>query len=132
MVCNPSILVLHCSEVHACIHVALILSSPVPSSPPFELSASLINSNSFLLSWREPLPEDQNGIIRHYLINVLEENTGREINMTSVATEILLEFLHPFYNYTCIVAAVTVGVGPYSNPITIGIPAARKLTLTSN
>ena len=39
--------------------------------------------------------------------------------MTSVAMQTKLEFLHPYYNYTCAVAAVTTEVGPYSIPITV-------------
>ena len=38
--------------------------------------------------------------------------------MISAEKQKNITFLHPYYNYTCAVAAVTVGSGPYSMPIT--------------
>lgn len=37
----------------------------------------------------------------------------------SSSTERLVDSLHPFYNYTCTVAAVTVAEGPFSLSVTI-------------
>ena len=49
------------------------------------------------------------------------------LSYTAVNTTILtVPALHPFYNYTCIVAAVTVGVGPYSAPAVIQMPEDSK------
>ena len=69
--------------------------------------------------WQNPLPEDQNGIIRLYFINITEEETGRQLQLTSSAPHILVEFLHPFYTYVCTVAASTVDIGPYSPAFTV-------------
>ena len=42
-----------------------------------------------------------------------------ELQFTSVETQIALQFLHPYYNYTCVVAAVTVATGPSSTELTV-------------
>ena len=90
-----------------------------PSSPPVMLTFSNITDSSFSLVWQNPLPEDQNGIIRLYFINITEEETGRQLQLTSSAPHILVEFLHPFYTYVCTVAASTVDIGPYSSPFIV-------------
>ena len=95
-----------------CVHAA-------PSSSPTELSVSQTTSTSFYLSWVEPLPVYQNGLIRQYLINVTELDTGNYYSYSTTATEFTVAFLHPYYYYTCSVAAVTVAAGPFSDPITI-------------
>ena len=53
--------------------------------------------------------------------------TGRLLSFTAVNTTILsVPTLHPFYTYTCIVAAVTVGVGPYSATVEVELPEDGK------
>ena len=83
------------------------------------LMFSTITDSSFSLMWQNPPPGDQNGIIRLYFINITEEETGRQFQLTSSAPHILVEFLHPFYTYVCTVAASTVDIGPYSPPLTV-------------
>ena len=96
-----------------------ILMLTAPSSSPVMLTFSNITDTSFSLVWQNPPPEDQNGIIRLYFINITEEETGRQFQLTSSGPRILVEFLHPFYTYVCTVAASTVDVGPYSPPLTV-------------
>ena len=72
-------------------------------------------SSSFHLSWTEPLPADQNGLIRHYLVNITEVDTGNVFSYTITETEFTVESLHPYYYYSCSVSAVTVLAGPYSD-----------------
>ena len=90
-----------------------------PASSPVGVNSTAVGSTSFLISWNSPPPEDHNGIIRHYVVNVTEENTGRMFQMISTTTHIMLTFLHPYYNYILVVSAVTIEEGPYSVPITI-------------
>ena len=85
------------------------------------------NSTTLVLSWQPPAPENQNGIIVHYIVNITEMETGRSLSFTSANTTILsVPALHPFYTYTCIVAAVTVGVGPYSAAVEVELPEDSK------
>ena len=83
------------------------------------LTFSNITDSRFSLVWQDPPPEDQNGIIRLYFINITEEETGREFQLASSAPHILVEFLHPSYTYVCTVAASTVTIGPYSPPLIV-------------
>ena len=88
-----------------------------PSSSPVMLTFNNITESRFSLVWQDPPPEDQNGIIRIYFINITEEQTGRHFQLTSSIPHILVEFLHPSYTYECTVAASTVDIGPYSPPV---------------
>ena len=93
--------------------VSLILTAP--ASAPTNISASEITSSSFTLSWSEIPMEDQNGIIREYVINITEVNTGMTVQKVSTMNSLALENLHPYYTYMVIVAAYTIENGPYSN-----------------
>ena len=50
---------------------------------------------------------------------VTEVPSGREWFLVAIDTEITLASLHPFYNYSCVVAAYTVDIGPFSQPFFI-------------
>ena len=90
-----------------------------PSSSPTEVSAATITSVGFSLSWGNPSEMDWNGIIRNFIISIIEANTGLEYQFMTASNEIEVNFLHPFYSYLCSVAAVTVSAGPYSTPLEI-------------
>ena len=90
-----------------------------PDAPPQSLNGSAINSTSLFLSWELPPSEQQNGIIRRYLVNVSEVETGNGMELSTTDTNIVVSDLHPFYHYNCNVSAVTIGAGPYTLPITI-------------
>ena len=79
----------------------------------------LVTETSFTLTWQPPSFEGSNGVIRQYVIQVLEVDTGMTFMETSNVTEVILEGLHPFYSYSCRIAAETIGVGPFSFPITV-------------
>ena len=80
------------------------------------------NPTTLALSWQRPALDSQNGIIIHYSVNITEMETGRLLSYTAVNTSFRVSPLHPFYTYTCIVAAVTVGLGPYSAPVVVQTP----------
>ena len=82
--------------------------------------------------WQNPPPEDHNGIIRLYFINITEEETGRQFQLTSSTPYILVEFLHPFYTYVSTVAASTVDIGPYSPPLTVRTQEAGMVRLLND
>ena len=58
--------------------------------------------------------EDQNGIVREYVVNITEMNTGSTIQKLSTTNSLTVENLHPYYTYVVIVAAYTIESGPYS------------------
>lgn len=60
-----------------------------------------------------------NGVIRNYIISVTEVYTGKIVVVTSPDKTAVIESLHPYYDYSCQVAAVTVNQGPFSVPVTI-------------
>ena len=98
----------------------------VPSAPPRNLSVISVNSTTMMLSW-DPPPFDQiNGYIRHYVITVTELETILEFQEEPTNTQVTLQSLHPYYTYTCRVAAVTTGPGPYTGNVTIQLPEDGK------
>ena len=99
----------------------------VPTGPPQGVEVQSEDPTTLVLSWQPPAPENQNGIIVHYIINITEMETGRLLSFTAVNTTTLsVPTLHPFYTYTCIVAAVTVGLGPYSATVEVKLPEDGK------
>lgn len=93
-----------------------------PASPPQDLQTTILNSTSILFMWREPRSDDQNGLIRLYLINVTEIETGVNWQLMSNDRNVTVQSLHPFYSYTLVVAAQTLALGPFSSPIQIEMP----------
>ena len=55
----------------------------------------------------------------HYLVNVTELNTGNVYGHVSGGTNFTIFSLHPYYNYSITVTAVTVSPGPVTDPIVI-------------
>ena len=99
----------------------------VPTGPPQGVEVQSEDPTTLVLSWQPPAPENQNGIIVHYIINITEMETGRLLSFTAVNTTTLsVPTLHPFYTYSCIVAAVTVGLGPYSATVEVKLPEDGK------
>lgn len=82
---------------------------------------------SIVLIWSSPPLNEQNGIIVYYQVNITEVETGNEISLLSPDTFITVPFLHPFYTYVCIVSAVTVIEGPYSDEFIITTPQDGNL-----
>ena len=78
-----------------------------------------VTQTGFTLTWQPPSFEDTNGIIRLYVIQVLEVETGRYLTQTSNITEVTFDGLHPFYSYNCRIAVETIDLGPFSAPITV-------------
>ena len=96
--------------------------SKVPTGPPQAVEVRPENPTTLALSWQPPSLENQNGIIIHYRVNITEMETGRLLLFTAENSYLRVSPLHPFYTYTCTLAAVTVGLGPYSAPIVVQTP----------
>ena len=71
-------------------------------------------------------PQDPNGLIHGYRVNVTEVETGRMFQLSTNTTSIVIGFLHPYYTYNCTVVAVTIAPGPFSSVITVRTDEAGK------
>ena len=73
------------------------------------------------MTWEPPLPENRNGIITSYTIQLHEIVTGQTFLIQREAnhTELLIDSLHPYYEYNVSIAAETVAVGPFSESQTV-------------
>lgn len=98
-----------------------------PDDPPQNLQGNATNATTLTLSWDPPHIEEQNGIIREYLINITEIETGETFLHSTPMTCITVTELHPFYSYESIVTAVTIGPGPYSSNFTIQMPQTGRI-----
>lgn len=78
-----------------------------------------MTSATIEVEW-DPVPShQQNGRIIHYvlLVAVQESFTTFTLNVSSTSTTI--SNLHPSYNYSIEIAAVTTNIGPFSRPVTV-------------
>ena len=86
-----------------------------------------VTSHSIRLSVSPPSFESTNGLLRYYSMSVVETKTGEEYVVVSANTTItMISGLHPDYTYICSVAAYTIGLGPYSDTITVTLEEASK------
>ena len=87
----------------------------MPSGPPQKISQVSVTSTVIRLIWELPLPENQNGDIIGYSVEI----SALEISETNVhfvvGEELELTGLRPFTTYSVVIAAQTaIGIGPYS------------------
>ena len=107
----------------------------VPAEVPISFDVIVQSSRSITLLWEPPLLEQQNGLLIQYHLIVIETqiiyldngtvmsqvgiNGNRTYNVSEGRTQ-LIDMLHPSYYYTVRIAAATVvGIGPFSDPITV-------------
>ena len=94
-----------------------------PTSSPKDFNVTVTSPYSAVLTWAPPLPDQQNGIIIGYIINVTILETNETFLLFSNTTSLTVNGLRPFRNYMCIIAAQTsVGTGPYSAVFTVITP----------
>ena len=104
------------------------MHSAAPTAPPENLIAIPLDSRTLHITWQPPVEEERNGIIRRYVINITELDSGNEYQLENVTTEITVQNLHPFYRYSYSVAAETVALGPFTPGSIIEMPEDGKLT----
>jgi len=107
----------------------------VPTGVPLMVVLGAQSSDSIMVSWDPPSPEMRNGMLIQYHVLVMETkilyfdngtiipqmgvNRNRTYNVSEGRAQ-LIDTLHPSYNYTVRIAAATiVGIGPFSDPITV-------------
>ena len=93
-----------------------------PSTPPQDVTTTVINSTSISVSWNPPPLPDQNGDIIGYQLIITNQNknnfSGYVVNITNVTSYVAIN-LQEFEVYSFEIAAMTViGLGPFSNAIT--------------
>ena len=100
--------------------------SPVPASPPENVTVLVSSSTTIKVTWDIVPPIDQNGIITMYevMYQPLETFNGKistqNLNVSGTEMSVFLIELQEFVNYTISVRAYTsVGAGPYSNEVTV-------------
>ena len=86
------------------------------------MAAVVVTSRSIHVSWEPPLVDQQNGIIQRYLVMVMVQQTRTSLSLNSTSTSFTIPNLHPAYDYSIEVAAVTNSVGPYTSAISIRTP----------
>ena len=91
-----------------------------PSGFPHNFSASVVTTHSLSLVWNPPSPEDQNGVIIRYRVNITVLGTMEMYQLLSVNGSITVLSLRPYTTYIFTIAAETaVGVGPFSGVHTV-------------
>ena len=99
----------------------------VPRSAPRMLRATNISSTSAVFTWKAPPPEDLNGRVIGYSINMTILQTGERLELFSNSITLTVYDLRPYTVYTCVSAAVTnAGYGPFSDAIQIETLEAGK------
>ena len=91
----------------------------VPVAAPQNIEATAFDSNTIQLSWDPPPLESQNGDIQQYLINATAAESGETVQLVSTVNSVRINNLHPYYTYSIVISAVTIGPGPYSTPVTV-------------
>ena len=110
------------------IYAEIYFISVVPTGPPQSVVAQVVSPTVFTLTWSPPLPEHRNGIIQYYIISIMELETTTTELFNTTEENITVTGQHPFYRYSCTVAAVTIAEGPYSVPSTVHLPEAGMST----
>ena len=90
------------------------------------MAADSLTPTVLNITWQPPAAEQQNGIIRNYTLSLSVVDTGGAEQFTSNQTYLIIEGLHPFYTYSIIIAAVTIGPGPLSEMLSFQMPQAGK------
>lgn len=126
---------IQCAHVHvavviiiSCLTIILLYTSIVPSSYPTNIETYSLNSTSLFLTWTPPLEKYRNGIIRDYHVQLVEVNTTTELNYTTHEPHLIINDLKQDVTYTCKIAAITTGPGPFSKPINIINPLGMTIT----
>lgn len=89
--------------------------NPAPSGSPENVMTTFPDPYSIVVDWDPPPPEDRNGPIIGYVINVTVVQTGVMLQYFSNESRFSLSSLQPYTTFICVFAARTpVGTGPFS------------------
>ena len=91
------------------------------------MTVNATSARSVNLTWGPPNRDQQNGIIRYYLISLQSVAGTTARNVSSVQWSISISGLRPYTLYNCTVQAETVGLGPPNSIIQISTPEDGKI-----
>ena len=115
----------------------IYIYSPAPSSPPIDITISVINSTAIHSTWRIPDEDEHNGLLESVEVRLVGIDIETSItipvqittNDTSLQTTILSP-LQEYVNYSIRFAVRNdVGLSPYSNPVYSRTRQAGKLSI---
>ena len=101
----------------------------VPTGPPQSVASLAINPWTLFIQWESPALEHRNGIIRRYIVNVTEQETGKEEQFYTEKFNITLDSRHPSFQYSYFVSAQSIALGPFSQAQIISMPEAGIICL---
>ena len=91
--------------------------------------ASIVNPRTVLMQWSPPPPEDHNGVITKYIVNITSQNTASYQQVNVTGTSAVITDLVASFTYYLSVSAHTVDTGPYSSYVVITLPQDGKICL---
>ena len=92
---------------------------PVPTAPPQNVTNTVHSATRVSFVWSPPPPREINGLLRFYIIELLERQTRRDWIFFAIDPDISISSLHPYYLYDFKVTAYTIDRGPYSEVVTV-------------
>ena len=84
--------------------------------------ARATSARSISISWGPPIRDQQNGIIRYYLVTLRSAVGILTRNISSIQQSISISGLRPYTAYNCTVQAETVGLGPSNAVVEVVTP----------
>lgn len=100
----------------------LCIYETVPSGVPLNVAAVAVDSRTISVTWNPPQADQQNGIIQHYTVTLMVQQTRRTVSINATGLSLTIPNLHPAYDHTIRVVAVTVGAGPSSTTVAVTTP----------
>ena len=102
--------------------------SPVPVGSPEITAATAVDPMTIQASWNPPRPDEQNGIIGYYIVNVTgtHPRMGESFQQNCYSVSCNITHLYPYQTYQLTVSAITIGPGPYSEVYTVTTLEAGK------
>lgn len=107
------------------------LCRSAPTGPPQSVVSFATNAWTLFIQWESPAVEHRNGIIRRYIVNVTELETGKQEQFNTINLNMTLASRHPSFQYRYLVSAQSIAPGPFSQAQIISMPEAGICLLIS-
>ena len=90
------------------------------------------SSSELNVTWMAPPLNQQNGIVSYYIVVITERATNIAHQNTTSLTWFCFRNLHPYYEYSIDIAAVTTDIGPFLTGINITMPESGIYSCYTN